>query len=337
MIRVFILVFLLMFPASSVFAQVATLALPPAAQELFDKGLIAARIPDYPQAIGNFEEARKVAGDAPVLLYNLGLAESKIPGRELRAIAWFGAYLAVNPNAPNRTAIKDQIDALDVKTQINVEHLIDTLKEMLAKLPENFQDIANTRIAALYAGVGKDDEAAQLLASEYAKNFNDNEYKGNNRSVTELVINEFQAAGGVNSAQAQAWLLRLSRIDPEAANTLQGKLAEAQTAAVKMTEARKKMSAEERVKEWTNDLDSNFFSLYMVYDTIFPGLDAPFFLDLSGYLKFLSEGGQPPSDYNPYGNVPPQVSIFYGVQGLAEEILIKHNDVQMKIAEQLKQ
>ncbi|MGP1614723.1 MAG: tetratricopeptide repeat protein, partial [Pollutimonas bauzanensis] len=73
--------------------------LPPAAQEALNKGIIAAKVPDYPLAIRYFEEARKLAPDAPVVYLNLGLAESKIPSRELRAIAWFGVYLAAYPDA----------------------------------------------------------------------------------------------------------------------------------------------------------------------------------------------------------------------------------------------
>ena len=76
--------------------------LPPAAQAALDKGIIAAKVPDYALAIRYFEDARKFAPLAPVVFMNLGIAESKMPGRELRAIAWFGAYLAAFPDAPTR-------------------------------------------------------------------------------------------------------------------------------------------------------------------------------------------------------------------------------------------
>src|SRR4051794_4347014 len=68
--------------------------LPPAAQEALNKGILAAKVPDYLLAIRFFEEARKLAPAAPMIFLNLGLAESRIPGRELRAIATFGTYLA---------------------------------------------------------------------------------------------------------------------------------------------------------------------------------------------------------------------------------------------------
>lgn len=95
--------------ASAHAAPSAPAPLPPAAQEAVNKGIIAAKVPDYLLAIRHFEEARKLAPDAPVVYLNMGLAESRIPGRELRAMAWFGAYLAAYPDAPNAAAVKEQI------------------------------------------------------------------------------------------------------------------------------------------------------------------------------------------------------------------------------------
>jgi tetratricopeptide (TPR) repeat protein len=103
--------------------------LQPAAQEALNKGIIAAKVPDYLLAIRYFEEARKLAPQAPVIYLNLGLAESKIPGRELRAMAWFGAYLAAYPDAPNAAAVKEQIAVLDVKSQSNISRFLKTLQD----------------------------------------------------------------------------------------------------------------------------------------------------------------------------------------------------------------
>jgi hypothetical protein len=104
-------------------------ALPAAAQEALNKGIIAAKVPDYLLAIRYLEEARKLAPTAPVIFMNLGIAESKIPGRELRAIAWFGAYLAATPDAPNAAAVKEQIAVLEVKNQSNLSRLIKSVQE----------------------------------------------------------------------------------------------------------------------------------------------------------------------------------------------------------------
>ncbi len=103
-------------------------SIPPAAQEAIDKGVIAAKLPDYPLAIKYFEEARKFAPAAPVVYFNLGLAESKIPGRELRAICWLAAYLAASPDAPNKAAILDEIKLLEVKNQSNFQRVIGAME-----------------------------------------------------------------------------------------------------------------------------------------------------------------------------------------------------------------
>src|SRR6266853_1229246 len=113
---------------------VASAPLPPAAQEALNKGIIAAKVPDYPLAIRFFEEARKLAPQAPVIFMNLGIAESRMPGRELRAIAWFGAYLAASPDAPNAAAVKEQIAVLDVRNQSNVSRLIKAVQDIANKI-----------------------------------------------------------------------------------------------------------------------------------------------------------------------------------------------------------
>ncbi len=111
--------------------------LPPAAQEALNKGIIAATVPDYLMAISFFEEARKIAPQAPVIYLNLGLAESRIPGRELRAIAWFGAYLAAYPHAPNAAAVKEQIAALEVRNRSNVSRLIKAVQDTTSQILGN--------------------------------------------------------------------------------------------------------------------------------------------------------------------------------------------------------
>lgn len=130
---IFVITFLAL-AMTSFNASAATLApLPPAAQEALNKGIIAAKVPDYPLALRYFEEARKLAPKAPVIYLNLGLAESRISSRELRAMAWFGAYLAAYPDAPNAAAVKEQIGVLEVRNQSNISRLIQTLQDSSGK------------------------------------------------------------------------------------------------------------------------------------------------------------------------------------------------------------
>lgn len=115
---------------------VASLAeVPPEAQPTFNKGVLAAKQQDWRLAELSFQEARRSAPDAPELFYELGLTESKMPGRELRAIAWFGAYLAANPKATNAIAVNALIDQLQIKSESNIIQLITTMQKAAVQLP----------------------------------------------------------------------------------------------------------------------------------------------------------------------------------------------------------
>ena len=124
--------------------------LPPAAQEAIDKGIIAAKIPDYPLAISYFEEARKIAPQSAEVFFNLGLAESKIPGRELRAICWFGAYLNASPAATNAAAVKEQLIELDVKNKSNLSRFLNTIQDAAIEVSKRDDD--NSEDDPYYSG-----------------------------------------------------------------------------------------------------------------------------------------------------------------------------------------
>jgi hypothetical protein len=156
-------VFLLVFASGALYAE-----LPPEAQAAVKKGTLAAQQQDYLLAIRYFREARNSAPDAPEIYGYLGLAESKIPGRELRAIAWFGAYLATNPNAPNAAAVQDQIDMLNIKSQSNITHLIRSLQDAAGRIPLDGtnpypRDNALANVAALWARIGDAESAKKVI------------------------------------------------------------------------------------------------------------------------------------------------------------------------------
>jgi hypothetical protein len=103
--------------------------LPPLAQEAFNKGITANSKADYAQAIVDFQDARKQSEakgvfPTPEIYQKLGEVESKMPGRELRAICWFGAYLSANPQATDFVQIKAQIRLLDRISRDNISRLI---------------------------------------------------------------------------------------------------------------------------------------------------------------------------------------------------------------------
>jgi tetratricopeptide (TPR) repeat protein len=171
-----------------------------AAREAFDSGVIAAGLPNYPLAIRFFEEARTLAPSDPVIFYNLGLAESQISGRELRAISWFSAYLATNPTAPNAAAVKELINLLDVRSQSNLSRLISSLQDMANQFAEDNKNANLSRVAELWAKTG-DIAAAQRVAN-LIQNVD-------SKSRAQAYITKFQAeAGDIDAAQKTVELIQ---------------------------------------------------------------------------------------------------------------------------------
>jgi len=140
-------------------------ALTPDAREAINKGIMAAKLPDYLLAIRFFEEARKLAPQSPEIFFNLGLAESKVPGRELRAVCWFSAYLAANPNEPNAAAVKDQINVLDIKALSNLSRLIKSVQDATSQTGSYYQEFHMGQVAGLWAEAG-DMPAAMKTAGQ---------------------------------------------------------------------------------------------------------------------------------------------------------------------------
>ena len=139
--------------------------LPLAAQAAMKTGVLAAREQEWLIAIQSFQEARKTAPDAPEVFYNLGLAESRIPGRELRAIAWLGAYLAARPTAPNAAAVNEFVAGLQIKSRGNLSRLLTTMQDTATKLTAEFPRVFDglRSVAELWAESG--DTAAALKAT----------------------------------------------------------------------------------------------------------------------------------------------------------------------------
>lgn len=179
-----------------------TPGLPTDAKEAINKGITAAKIPDYPLAIKYFEEARKAAPQSPEVFFNMGLAESKIPGRELRAICWFGAYLTANPNAANAAAVKEQISSLFVINQSNTNRFLKTLQDAAVQLPVK-TDLKGKReylkeVSLLWT------EAGDNSAAINAANLNEIDY----RSANYYYITELQTErGDFTGAQSTSELI----------------------------------------------------------------------------------------------------------------------------------
>jgi len=110
-------------------------ALPDAAQEPFNKGMSAVQQQDFSLALRYFNDAHRLAPNSPEVLFNLGLAEAQVPGRELRAVCWFESYLLLMPDAANASAIHQQISALEIRAEENVRKIIEVMKTLAGKFP----------------------------------------------------------------------------------------------------------------------------------------------------------------------------------------------------------
>lgn len=178
--------------------------LPPEARDALKKGVAAAQQQDYLLAIRYFQDARKIAPNAEEIYYDLGLAESKIPGRELRAICWFEAYLTVRPNAPNAAAVRAEIHTLEVNNRSNFSRLV-----------KAFQDATNQRLNTdtaydlnlALAAVFWQDAGDMTGALKTAGLIRNADYK--NQALRSIAIASARA-GDISGAQEVAGLIKQS-------------------------------------------------------------------------------------------------------------------------------
>ena len=301
--------------------------LPPAAQQALDKGIIAAKVPDYPLAIRFFEDARKLAPAAPVVFMNLGIAESKMPGRELRAISWFGAYLAAFPDAPNAAAVKEQITMLDVRHQSTLSHLLETVQKAVSKIPGrrgindyefelNFQKTAialaetgNIAAAQKEDALFKDSDSSKIVVQTAIANAQAE--AGDIAGAKKTLASAIKTAGLISSGYRKVGHLRaIAELQiivgdvSDAKATLKNaqKIAELLENAYEKGVAREALAVTQTkapvaVSDWIEILDDDDQYGTYPYGRVIP-LNSKLFLDLSGYLKSLPPSNSPQKVFN---------------------------------------
>jgi hypothetical protein len=104
-------------------ARPARAALPADAQQALDQGKMAAGQKDWPVAIDYFDQARRSALSEAQPLYYLGLAETQIRGRELRAICWLEAFLALAPKDAEADHVRAVINEMEVRVRSNLNRV----------------------------------------------------------------------------------------------------------------------------------------------------------------------------------------------------------------------
>ena len=121
-----------------------------------------------------------------------------MPGRELRAMAWFGAYLTAFSDAPNAAAVREQIAVLEVKNLSNTSRLIKAVQDAATLVTGDSKDLNLVYVAELWAKAG--DVAAALKTAGLI---------GDRRGQAQQHIAIVQAkAGDIAGAQKTADLIQ---------------------------------------------------------------------------------------------------------------------------------
>lgn len=166
---------LLAAPLLAATQEQAVPALPAEAQTALERGLSAAKQGEWEMAIKYFSQAQKAAPESPEVLFNLALASVRAEGRDLLAIAWFRAYLAAAPKAPNAQQVRAQILDLEIKVEGTIGKLIRFAKDTAAQIPPDDyrKSEAYTEIAKAQAGAGDIAGAKETdaIAKEYEMEF----------------------------------------------------------------------------------------------------------------------------------------------------------------------
>jgi hypothetical protein len=109
---------------------------------------------------------REAAPESPHVLFNLALAYSRAGSRDLLAIAWFRAYLAAAPKAPNAQQVRAQILDHEVEIGATAQKLFSNALEAASQIPDDYQkDYTYKDIATAQAWAG-DIEGAKETAAQ---------------------------------------------------------------------------------------------------------------------------------------------------------------------------
>ncbi|HEY5410235.1 MAG TPA: hypothetical protein VIJ94_05850 [Caulobacteraceae bacterium] len=140
-----LLMAMMLAPASAV-AQAS--AISPAATASYQQGVDAVRQQNWELALQQFLAAQTADPNSPPILFNLGLVSEKIPGHQLRAIAWLQAYLLAAPAAADADAVHGEVGKLEAAYE-------DSHRAVLTQL-DAFVPQAKNTIAQMSPSLGAD-------------------------------------------------------------------------------------------------------------------------------------------------------------------------------------
>lgn len=109
----------------------------PAMPPQFEQGLDAARQQDWVQAAGDFKAAAAVQPLRTLIWYDWALAESHLPGHELRAAALLKAYLLQKPDSTQRVKIEALGKKLRSRIRANIHSILASLARASGDMAHN--------------------------------------------------------------------------------------------------------------------------------------------------------------------------------------------------------
>jgi hypothetical protein len=133
---------------------------PRAVRDLVRRAQDAAAAQDWTLAANLLITAHKRGARDPRLLYNAGLAQAKL-GHDAAAIAWFRAYLAASPKAPDAVQVRKSADALLQRLRKRADLLFDEAEDAAGRI--NGEVVAWAVLANVKADLGDLSSARKYL------------------------------------------------------------------------------------------------------------------------------------------------------------------------------
>lgn len=122
-------------------AQVSELEKASMAKDWENRALLAVKDQEWKMALDNLLAAQENEPRSPTILFNLGLTSEKLPGHELRALAWFQAYLLVAPESPDAMAVRNEITRLEVAYEAKNRQLLQRLDSLIVLAQKNINQL----------------------------------------------------------------------------------------------------------------------------------------------------------------------------------------------------
>jgi tetratricopeptide (TPR) repeat protein len=130
---------------------------------LYEQGINAASGLLYRNALQYFEKAFTNSERYPWLtMFNAGVANSKIPGRELRAIAWFGGFMT-SEFVVNTSYFKSQIELLRERSHRTVISMLKKIQDVALRFSGYEREMFMGQVATLWMQIGDPQSAKRAL------------------------------------------------------------------------------------------------------------------------------------------------------------------------------